>query len=249
VRIRTIKPEFFRDPDTTGRWPADLKVFYIGMWLVADDKGRFVWDEDLIAADLFPFDRKADVGHLLARLVAAGVVRQYEADGRKYGHIKNFAAHQRINNPTASKLPDPDASPTGVLPESYVSPTVGLTPGKEGKGREGIKGEECSEPSSPPSPAVALLPCVGKGPSEYAVTQAEVDGWAPAYPGVDVLVEVLKAKAWLESNPTKRKTHAGIPRFLVSWLGRAQDAPKRGGTKPLVFAPASKHTQSGEIAL
>ena len=40
MRIRSIKPEFFRDPDTTGRWPADLKIFYVGMWMVADDDGR-----------------------------------------------------------------------------------------------------------------------------------------------------------------------------------------------------------------
>ncbi len=72
MRIRSIKPEFWRDPDTTGRWPADLKLFYIGMWCVADDEGRFAWDPELIAADLFPYDRGADVAGLLDRLREAG---------------------------------------------------------------------------------------------------------------------------------------------------------------------------------
>lgn len=52
-----------------------------------------------------------------------------------------------------------------------------------------------------------------------------------------MLGEVLKAAVWLDANPTRRKTHKGMPRFLVSWLSRAQD---RGGSsasqQPLVVA-------------
>jgi hypothetical protein len=241
MRIRTIKPEFFRDPDTTGRWPADLKMFYVGMWCVADDAGRFAWDEDLIGSDLFPFDRKADVGKLLARLVEAGVVVTYTVDGRKYGFLKNFSAHQKINRPTPSRLPDPSSGIT----EPAVSHHGGLTAGKERKG-SGIRDQGGDEPSSPPSPVVAVLPCVGQGDTEYPVTQAEVDAWTPAYPGIDVRAEVLKAKVWLEANPSRRKTHAGIPRFLVSWLNRAQDGAKgRPGDAPkdirVGSAPAESH--------
>ena len=35
-------------------------------------------------------------------------------------------------------------------------------------------------------------------------------------------------KAWLESNPTKRKTKGGMLRFVNNWLAREQD---NGGTK------------------
>ena len=253
MRIRTIKPEFFRDPDTTGRWPADLKMFYVGMWCVADDDGRFAWDEDLIGSDLYPFDRKVDIGRLLARLVESGVVVQYESGGRKYGHIKNFGKHQKINKPTPSKLPEPPGVTPGGLRESYGSPPGVLPAGREGKGREGIREEEGVEPSSsPPSAVVAVLLCAGEGAHDYAVTQAQLDGWAPADPGVDLRVETLKAKVWLEANPTKRKTQAGVGRFLVSWFGRAQN-DTRGGPgktgKPLAFAPAMQHTHEGEVVL
>ena len=37
-----------------------------------------------------------------------------------------------------------------------------------------------------------------------------------------------KMKAWLESNPTKRKTKGGMLRFVNNWLAREQD---NGGTK------------------
>jgi hypothetical protein len=256
VRIRSIKPDFFRDPDTTGRWAAELKMFYVGLWCVADDSGRFAWDEDLIASDLYPFDRKADVGHFLEQLVEAGVVTQYEVDGRRYGYLKNFDRHQKINKPTPSRLPAPSEGTPVVLPESYGSPPGILPAGKERKGRDqGKEGKGGAEASSPPSPVVVVCPCVGHGAHDYAVTLAQVDEWAPVYPGIDVRAEVLKAKAWLDANPTKRKTQSGVPRFLVSWLGRAQDdAGRTGGKtgKPLAFAPAQPaevFARSGPVAL
>jgi len=51
--------------------------------------------------------------------------------------------------------------------------------------------------------------------------------WAEAYPAVDVPVEVKRARQWLVSNPKKRKKD--VRRFLVNWLGRAQE---RGGSIP-----------------
>lgn len=58
------------------------------------------------------------------------------------------------------------------------------------------------------------------------MTQGQVDGWATAYPGLEVLQELRKAKVWLEANPRKGKTASGMQRFLVSWLSRAQDTPR-----------------------
>ena len=36
--------------------------------------------------------------------------------------------------------------------------------------------------------------------------------------------------AWLESNPTKRKTKNGILRFCNGWLSREQDKKQEGGS-------------------
>jgi hypothetical protein len=250
MRIRSIKPEFFRDPDSTGRWPAELRVFYIGLWCVADDAGRFAWDEELIAADLFPFDRAADVAGLLNRLVQAERVVPYAVAGRKYGFLPKFAKHQRINRPTPSRLPEP---PSG-LTEDSVNPHGGLTSGRDqgsgsldqgsGESAELVAGAPPPAPPPPPSdtrptapPVVATLPCIGKGPQEFAVTEAQVAIWREAYPGVDILGEIRRANVWLEANPTKRKTYKGVPRFLVSWFGRAQD---RGGRAPPKRTPAPR---------
>ncbi len=77
------------------------------------------------------------------------------------------------------------------------------------------------------SPVAAVMPCTGSA-REYGVTLSQVTEWQHAYPGVDVLAEVEKARAWLGANPTRRKTHGGVARFLVAWFSRAQDSPRPG---------------------
>lgn len=57
------------------------------------------------------------------------------------------------------------------------------------------------------------------------------EGWlassAEAYPDVDLLAEARKARAWEQSNPTRKKKQ--IRRFLGNWWSRAQE---RGGSSP-----------------
>ena len=46
--------------------------------------------------------------------------------------------------------------------------------------------------------------------------------WTELYPSLNVQAEVQKAVAWVQANPSRRKTVRGMPRFLVAWLNRAQ---------------------------
>lgn len=57
-------------------------------------------------------------------------------------------------------------------------------------------------------------------------TPAELATWIGAYPAVSVPSTLKQIKAWLVSNPTRRKTYRGMPRFVNSWLGREQDQPR-----------------------
>lgn len=56
---------------------------------------------------------------------------------------------------------------------------------------------------------------------------ADIIAWERTYPAVDVAQELRAMESWCDANPTKRKTKAGIKRFVNSWLARAQD---RGGS-------------------
>lgn len=60
------------------------------------------------------------------------------------------------------------------------------------------------------------------------------------YPGIDVILECKKANAWIENNPLRRKTASGMPRFLNSWMERAQN--RRGG-----FIPPTTTNKESEI--
>lgn len=100
------------------------------------------------------------------------------------------------------------------------------------KGNKDNKGNKnnniiCPEPEkSAPNPSGILLPLVDG--SFYDVPLEKIALWRETYPAVDVELELRRMVAWLDSNPTKRKTRRGIERFINSWLARTQDS---GGSK------------------
>lgn len=78
-----------------------------------------------------------------------------------------------------------------------------------------------AEDSAPALPPAITLP-LNDG-SEYPITQTLIDDLSPLYPAVDTMQQFRGMKAWLISNPTKRKTKTGIMRFINAWLSREQD--------------------------
>lgn len=75
--------------------------------------------------------------------------------------------------------------------------------------------------------------------------------WEETYPAVDVRQELRKMAAWLDSNPSKRKTRRGVERFINNWLSRQQD---RGGTytgrqqaKPAAGLPREYQEMYGKL--
>lgn len=82
-------------------------------------------------------------------------------------------------------------------------------------------------PPDPPKPVAPSSPVaisiILNDKSEYPITEADVDSWKALYPAVDVMQELRKMKGWADANPTKRKTKAGIKRFINSWLAKEQD--------------------------
>ena len=85
--------------------------------------------------------------------------------------------------------------------------------------------------------AVIFLP-LNTG-TEHPVTQDEIDQWQNLYPAVDVMQAVRNMRGWLLGNRRRRKTKAGINRFIHAWLSREQD---RGGTRA---SPCIKHDCHG----
>jgi hypothetical protein len=177
---------------------------------------------------------------------AGAFVERYRRDAKRKREERAARAKPRTSSTRPQDVPRTSAGRPANVPIE-----------REREIEKKIKEEACGEVNSPPpsagthvaesiahplpaSPTVAVppktvlatLPCVGAGPDTFEVTEAHIAEWQKAFPGVDVLGEVLRAKVWLDANPARRKTHRGAPAFLVRWLGKTQDRGLPLGASP-----------------
>jgi len=132
ARIRTIKPDFWRD-ESLAIISSEACLLAIGLLNHCDDEGYFNANPKLIESDVFPLrelSKKTTV--LLQELSGIGYLDIFEGDdGKIYGHITNFEKHQVINKKTPSKIKH-----LCNLQHHYRTTTEQLPTGMEGKGKE-----------------------------------------------------------------------------------------------------------------
>ena len=145
MRIRSIKPEFWRSPDITSlNW--DDRLVFIGLWSYVDDNGVGEDRISLIVADLFADDLARDARETLARvsesverLSEAGRIIRYSVDGRDYLEISNWLKHQRIDKPNKARLPQHDAE-NSIVRESVARVSRDPRAWNRGTGEQGNRG-------------------------------------------------------------------------------------------------------------
>ena len=81
--------------------------------------------------------------------------------------------------------------------------------------------ETAPAPNTAPDDSGILLSLVDK--TDYDVPLCKIEEWKEAYPAVDIEQELKKMAAWLNANPSRKKTRRGINRFINTWLSREQD--------------------------
>lgn len=110
ARIRSIKPEYWSD-ERMATVGLEARLLLIGLLNLADDEGRLRGHPALIRGALFPYDdlTNAQVAGWLEELEAAGRIQRYQADGESFVWVRNFLKHQKIDHPSASRLPTPPA--------------------------------------------------------------------------------------------------------------------------------------------
>lgn len=140
-RIRTIKPEWPQD-ERRGRISRDARLLELLLRTLADDDGRLRAAPAVLRGALLPFDEDVTLGMVegwLAELDAEHLVATYIHAGEHFAVLPEWAMEQKIDRPTASRLPSPPATagrpmtdPTVVEPvefrESSTSPRRGLAP-------------------------------------------------------------------------------------------------------------------------
>lgn len=112
ARIRSVKPEFWRDRKLARKTSRDARMLYVGLWNYADEHERANGDVVVIKGDVFPYDDDIDTARieiLLKELESAGVVTRYTVDGDPFLHLPNLHKHQRLEPAkVASRFPSPD---------------------------------------------------------------------------------------------------------------------------------------------
>ncbi len=181
MRIRQVKPGFFKDARMAELSPEE-RLFYIGLWMLADDAGYLRWDPAEAALELYGYDprdqRERAVTDHLAVLIAAGRVTNLEC-----GHlfVPTFTTHQRLAGPTSRVLTYEREHlkcyapriPAGVR-DDPTSPD----PVRSGTGNGAGTGRFVSEPVSAPAPA--------PGDADARSLKEKV-GWQP---GTSVVAEL-----------------------------------------------------------
>ncbi len=138
-RIRTIKPELFKDEELA-ELPPLTRLLFIGLFTMADSEGRLENRPRLIKIEILPYD-KVNVQKMLLDLHSSGLCTLYKELNREFIHINSFSKHQRITGKEAdspSQIPPPKET-TGK--QRGNNGETSETTGKEGKGRE-RKGKE-----------------------------------------------------------------------------------------------------------
>lgn len=222
------------------------ECFYTRLWTACDDYGRMDARPAILKSRLFPLkDRLSlkDVNDALYKLADIGCVRLYECDSKPYLYLPAWEVHQSIRA-KKSKYPSPESGCETMKSSAGTCMQMNADAGK--CSRNPIQSESesntCTEQAGPASvpeePPVILLP-LNDG-TDYAVSREQCQKWAGLYPAVDVIQQLRSMKGWLDANPRKRKTRAGVNRFVNGWLAKDQN---RGGTPGYVPDAAPDHPE------
>ena len=127
---------------------------------------------------------------------------------------------------------------TPLLPERYPDVTQSKSKSIEKEKEKEVDKEKekdiCSEPAKPPAELYAdVEPIILNTGAEWRPTVEEYERYKRLYPAVDIMQAFRDMSGWCDANKSKRKTAAGVKRFVNSWLSRDQDsASRRGYTVP-----------------
>lgn len=142
MRIRSIKPEFWRSEDIAAL-PIPDRLLFIGLWSYVDDNGVGPDRESLIAADLFaddlsrdPRDTLARISEGLRRLSDSGLITRYTVENRRYIAVTTWGQHQRIDKPNKPRYPLPTSENAEFATPSRHS-RENPAPGTEEQGNRG----------------------------------------------------------------------------------------------------------------
>ena len=258
MRIRSIKPEFWRSADISAlEWHA--RLLFIGLWSYVDDNGVGVDREALIAADLFADDLSRDpretfarVSEGLSELHSAGLIARYSVDSRDYLAIVSWKTHQRIDKPNKPRYPEPTsdyAEPRDTLatPSRHFPETPAPGTGEQGNrgtgeqgNREGGKvvreGTTAREDNNPPPPKPIIPEAWIDNPGLARCHKHATDEYPPPCGGCATAREA--AEATQDARNAERRSAAATRRQTIAACDLCDETGQIVGDNGAPLAPS-----------
>jgi hypothetical protein len=219
------------------------EVFYRRLMSKVDDHGLYDARPSILRASLYPLRvdkvRESDIHRWIAACEKARLIALYAHEGRasssrwitaadlasgvKAGlavsekpYLKMLDTRWQVR--AEAKFPLPPDSTCKQLQTPVYLDAVEVVVEDEDVGGTSAPSANAHDAASPP---VIAIPIVGG--NEFQVTEAMVQEFEPLYPAVDVPQTLREIRAWCLTNPARRKTKAGVMRFVNSWLSREQN--------------------------
>jgi hypothetical protein len=102
MRIRQVKPAFWADAKIASL-PHDARLFYIGLWMLADDDGWLRWDVAEMGKELYGFEARAARERRIAKMAAAiaeALPGKLTIYGCGHAELPKLAVHQHLAGTT-----------------------------------------------------------------------------------------------------------------------------------------------------
>src|SRR5690554_1678413 len=109
MRRRMLNPDFFTDPDIVANFDAFGRLFYQGLWCVAEDSGCLELNPLFLKMKIFPGDNISleQIQEYIDELIRLEKIFEYKVDDKNYGWLKNFNKHQTLSKPSSPTVPLP----------------------------------------------------------------------------------------------------------------------------------------------
>lgn len=117
-RIRNIKPDYWTDEKVVELGPWE-RLLFIGLWNFADDEGYMPYSPKRIKMQVFPADA-LDVSVLVQNLLEASLIDLYDYESGLVLHIRHWKRHQKVSNPTPTKIDKSQLSIRPVKPRNQA---------------------------------------------------------------------------------------------------------------------------------
>ncbi len=135
-RIRSVKPELPSDKKMAGL-PIEARYTFVLLITQADDEGLIPGEKRQLLGALYPHDEAVTQAQLeawLEALVGIGAIRfRRTVDGARVVQLTNWHRHQRIQNPSPSKILETLTPEDGDATESFGRDSVLEVGSRNGK--------------------------------------------------------------------------------------------------------------------